>query len=641
MSFPALDELLQYILARSQNDLRTEFDVSLKTAEHLHILDFPGGELNSYRREDVRAALEGRNLGDAPALPRPSPRDPRSVGLFFRVLLHELMEQNCVLFTRSAAVLGMACAREGRQAVERLLGQTLWVPVLASDEDLVSEATAQMRNFRQAKARNPQAVLFQNQGICLASGTQEGMKEWLESFFRGFTRRERREPDFSAVEFDSDRAVQIAPAVRVLLGTGRPGSIVAFHANRELGKYICMKACFDEIAAPAEFDQLAACNAYPAWIPYRAELDEQFAEIRNGIAGFIGRHGLPPRLVAVEKLGMYAWGPDKAGADRCWEVFQNSLRIAAYAESLGGRQPLPAPMVQEALRKKRESEGAQDEDCARRVPRFGGKIAIVTGSARGIGAGIAEKLAAEGGNVVLADIAEREAVERAEEICRAHGRKKACGRAVDVGEEPSVKALVAATVLEYGGLDILVSNAGIVRAGSIEDLDRDAFDQVTRINYTAFFLCCKHAARIMKIQHSFDPSGYADIVLINSKSGLIGSRSNFAYAGSKFGGIGLVQSFALELVDSNIKVNAICPGNYLEGPLWSDPANGLLVQYLKAKKVAGAKSVEEVRRYYESEMPMKRGCRIEDIFRAVAYVIEQNYETGQAVPVTGGQMMLK
>ena len=131
-----------------------------------------------------------------------------------------------------------------------------------------------------------------------------------------------------------------------------------------------------------------------------------------------------------------------------------------------------------------------------------------------------------------------------------------------------------------------------------------------------------------------------DIVQINSKSGLKGSNRNFAYAGSKFGGLGLTQSFALELVEYNIKVNAICPGNYFDGPLWSDPEKGLFVQYLKAGKVPGAKNTEDVRRYYESLVPMGRGCETSDIERALFYLLEQQYETGQAVPVTGGQIML-
>ena len=134
---------------------------------------------------------------------------------------------------------------------------------------------------------------------------------------------------------------------------------------------------------------------------------------------------------------------------------------------------------------------------------------------------------------------------------------------------------------------------------------------------------------------------FYDIIQINSKSGLSGSNKNFAYAGGKFGGIGLVQSFALELAPFNIKVNAVCPGNYLDGPLWSDPERGLFVQYLRAGKVPGAKTVEDVRRYYEAKVPLGRGCFPSDVAKAVYYIVEQSYETGQALPVTGGQNMLK
>jgi sorbitol-6-phosphate 2-dehydrogenase len=164
---------------------------------------------------------------------------------------------------------------------------------------------------------------------------------------------------------------------------------------------------------------------------------------------------------------------------------------------------------------------------------------------------------------------------------------------------------------------------------------------VTRVNYTGYFLGCRHASRPMKIQHRFAPGRFADIIQINSKSGLEGSNRNFSYAGSKFGGIGLTQSFALELVEHNIKVNSVCPGNLFDGPLWSDPKTGLFVQYLKAGKVPGARTIEEVRLYYEAKVPMRRGCTVEDVARAIFYLMEQEYETGQALPVTGGQVMLK
>jgi NAD(P)-dependent dehydrogenase (short-subunit alcohol dehydrogenase family) len=145
----------------------------------------------------------------------------------------------------------------------------------------------------------------------------------------------------------------------------------------------------------------------------------------------------------------------------------------------------------------------------------------------------------------------------------------------------------------------------------------------------------------MKVQHRYKKDHFSDILQINSKSGLKGSNKNFAYAGGKFGGIGLTQSFAMELMPFNIKVNSICPGNFFDGPLWSDPEKGLFVQYLKAGKVPGAKIIDDVKRFYEAQVPANRGCRVDDVMKAVYYAIEQEYETGQAIPVTGGQNMLR
>ena len=267
--------------------------------------------------------------------------------------------------------------------------------------------------------------------------------------------------------------------------------------------------------------------------------------------------------------------------------------------------------------------------------RLAGKITIVTGAAQGFGKGIAEELYAEGATIVIADMN----LPLAESVAKEMG-ERACAIAVNVSDEQSVADLVAKTVELYGGLDIMVANAGVVRSGPIAEFEKKDFEFVTAINYTGLFLCAKYAAIIMQAQHEADPDAMFDIIAMSSKSGLEGSNKNFAYAGSKFGAIGLVQSFALELTAYNIKVNAICPGNYLDGPLWSDPERGLFVQYLQAGKVPGAKTVADVRRFYEAKVPMNRGCLPIDVARAVMYCVEQKYETGQAIPVTGGQVML-
>jgi len=271
--------------------------------------------------------------------------------------------------------------------------------------------------------------------------------------------------------------------------------------------------------------------------------------------------------------------------------------------------------------------------------RVEGKVAIVTGGAQGIGEGIAKDFAKEGAYVVIADINYEKAQKVAEEINRKYGPGRAMTTHTDVTDEQSVIDMIQKTVQTYKRIDILVCNAGVVRAGSVKTMSLEDFEYVTKVNYIGYFLCVKHAARVMAEQHKRDPSRWMDIIQINSKSGLQGSYKNAAYAGSKFGGIGLTQSFALELLEDGIKVNAICLGNYFDGPLWSDPKNGLFIQYLRAGKVPGAKTIDDVRKYYESKIPMGRGCTIEDIMHAIYYVIEQPYETGQAIPVTGGQVM--
>ncbi|MDR2159949.1 MAG: SDR family NAD(P)-dependent oxidoreductase [Treponema sp.] len=304
----------------------------------------------------------------------------------------------------------------------------------------------------------------------------------------------------------------------------------------------------------------------------------------------------------------------------------------------------------EALRRGKDRDGAGSTEeappdagpwtAARRAGVVRNRVALVTGGAQGFGAEIVRGLAAAGAIVYIADLNAAGARELAEKLNGEYGRPVAFPVEVDVADEESVRRMAGIIALGAGGLDLCVSNAGVLRAAGILEQDMASFEFVTGINYTAFAMVTKHCGLLMKAQNEAAPSWMTDIIQINSKSGLEGSGKNGSYAGSKFGGIGLVQSFAKELVEYRIKVNAVCPGNFYEGPLWSDPVKGLFVQYLNTGKVPGAKTVEDVRAYYEAKVPMGRGCSGPDVMRAVFYLVEQEYETGQALPVTGGQVMM-
>jgi sorbitol-6-phosphate 2-dehydrogenase len=284
--------------------------------------------------------------------------------------------------------------------------------------------------------------------------------------------------------------------------------------------------------------------------------------------------------------------------------------------------------------------GGRELDSGARGEVVRGRVALVTGGAQGFGEQIVRGLAASGALVFVADMN----AAGAETLCAAlnaeAGSTVALPVAVNVADEASVAAAFRASAAAAGGLDLVVSNAGVLKAGSVLEQDAAVFRFVTEVNYTGFFLVAKQAGLLLRRQSRTAPAWRTDIVQVNSKSGLQGSNRNGAYAGSKFGGLGLVQSFALELVEFGVKVNAICPGNFFDGPLWSDPKDGLFAQYLRSGKVKGAKSVADVKAFYEAKVPMGRGCEGRDVMRALYYLVEQDYETGQALPVTGGQVML-
>lgn len=396
------------------------------------------------------------------------------------------------------------------------------------------------------------------------------------------------------LQTDKTSATAISPAIRMMAADDGVFPVVVFD---EKVKTLTI----------AELEsKLNAAQINYSILKFNEDIEETYASLRKV---FADNDDL--KAIGIENLGLFVLGRSKSDADYAMQCINAGVQYEI-----------------------------DPQKCLVTCGRLSGKVAIVTGSAQGFGEGITMEMVSEGSYMVIADLNLELANTVAESINERYGFKTAIAVSVNVGDEDSVRNMVEETVANFGGLDIFVSNAGVLKAGGLEEMTLQSFEFVTKVNYTAFYLCTRYASRPMKIQSYINPENWSDIIQINSKSGLEGSNKNFAYAGGKFGGIGLTQSFALELVTDNIKVNSICPGNFYEGPLWSDPERGLFVQYLKAGKVPGAKTVEDVKDFYLAKSPIRRGCSPLDVTKAIFYCVEQCYETGQAIPVTGGQKML-
>ena len=251
-----------------------------------------------------------------------------------------------------------------------------------------------------------------------------------------------------------------------------------------------------------------------------------------------------------------------------------------------------------------------------------GKVALVTGASQGLGEALALRLDREGCKVAVCDIN----IEGARKV--AAQLKEGAAFQVDVTNYETCKAAADAVVEKWGTIDILVANAAIVKSGDIFNLSPETFKLVTDVNLNGYFNTVKAVAPVMLANKK------GSIIQINSKSGKKGSFKNGAYASSKFGGVGLTQSLALEFAEEGVRVNSICPGNLLNSPLW---VNSLFKQYAANQGT----TEEKIREKYINQVPMKRSCEYEDIENVMVFLASDmsSYMTGQAINVTGGQQM--
>ena len=586
---------------------------------------------------DPVQAAAAKALVNAPGGRRPS----------VEILFHALIPDALVLHTHPLVANALTCNTDAEALVTRLLGDdAVFVPYTDPGVPLAREVEARRTAYTERTGRPaPGITLLGNHGIIVSGNSAAELTERAERLTATISAAidASAEPLVEPLVAEPDEARSrsaiinvIAPTLRGLLGTPGRLAVVTSDASgvvRTATLTAAGRALLTD--GPLIPDQIVYAGSFPLVLDAQTDA----AAVTAAVAGYREQYGKDPIITVVPGLVAFGAGADLAAAQTALATFTDALRVARDAGRIGTVRCLDT--AERAFIENWEAESYRKSVAASaKAGRMTGKVVMVTGAAQGFGLGITTELLAEGAQVVLADLNINLARKNAAELSEKHGAGRAVAVEVNVSDPDSQLAAIAAATAIYGGIDVFISNAGVVRSEGVMSQPVADFDLVTNVNYRGYFLGVRAVAPIMAAQHAARPEALFDIIEINSKSGLEGSKRNFAYSGSKFGGIGLTQSFALELIEYGIKVNAICPGNYLDGPLWMDPERGLFVQYLNAGKVPGATTVDDVRKSYEDKVPMGRGCLPSDLAKAVYYAVDQTYETGQALPVTGGQNML-
>jgi NAD(P)-dependent dehydrogenase (short-subunit alcohol dehydrogenase family)/rhamnose utilization protein RhaD (predicted bifunctional aldolase and dehydrogenase) len=598
-------------------------------------------------REKLRV-ISARNYAAAPATREeqvkedmirsiiPSPADKRPS---VEASLHELIRYKYVVHLHPALINGILCSLYAKKIITGLFDdRALYIPYTDPGYTLFKQLEAEMTCYREKYPDDPQIIFLENHGVFVSADSTVGIKTIYEEILGKIRQHVSTLPEITELPYN-DLMHEVLPAIRMIL-SGDNAKIVRYRHNTLIAKYYKSQQDFHRISIPLTPDIIVYCKARFIYIESSSVAARIIESLKGQLERFEKEYGHIPKVVVIKDMGVFALDDTYAAAETVLDVFEDFIKICHYSATAGGTKHLTPSQIE--FIDKWEVENYRRKVSQRKTAKslMQNKIAIITGGAQGFGAGIAESLFELNANIIVADLNEETGISLVTKLNRTSSPNKAIFVRTDVSDPASVQNLVRRTVSEFGGLDLMISNAGILMAGGLEEINPETFARTTGVNYHGYFLCTKYAAEVMKLQNREKPEYFTDIIQVNSKSGLRGSNRNFAYAGSKFGGIGLTQSFALELAPYRIKVNSICPGNFYEGPLWSDPHKGLFVQYLRTGKVPGAKTVEDVREYYENQVPMKRGCRLEDVVKALLYLVDQEYETGQALPVTGGQVML-
>jgi rhamnulose-1-phosphate aldolase/alcohol dehydrogenase len=608
--------------------------------------DFPG-----VRMDDVLALLERQDMGDQemvdylahalqePASPRPS----------IETLLHGFLPADAVIHTHADAVVSLTNNDRSREVLREVYGSEVIALPYRRPGFLIS------REVAQTFAAHPRAraILLEKHGtICWGATVKEAYLATIELISRAeeaIADRARGRVRFGGAALASPPAevrrrvaLAVAPHLRGLVGRDRrqivcfddAPDVLEFATSRE-AEGLCRIGpatpdhtiftkrlpCFAPVADPADPDAVRT-GVSAAVERFVAEYTAYFEAHRGGGGATLADPF--PRVVVVGGLGLFATGKDRRTAGIVGDIYHHTISVLGAASAFGRYVSLSAREAFDVeywpLELYKLSLAPPEKELARRV-------ALVTGGASGIGRAAAQRLAAEGAHVIVTDLDAAGARKAAEEIVGAQGAGRAMGLGLDVTSEASVRAAFEAAVLAYGGLDIVVSNAGTAHSAPVDRMELGDWERSFAVNATGHFLVAREGMRVLKAQGL----GGA-FVFVATKNVMSPGKDFSAYSAAKAAEAQLAKVLALEGGPHGIRSNIVNPDAvFRDSKLWSEDVR-------RERARAQGISVDDLEDFYRKRNILARPILPEDVAEAVLFLASDRSAktTGCTITVDGG-----
>lgn len=559
--------------------------------------------------------------------------------------LHGLLPFAHVDHVHPDALIALAAAAGGEEATKEIWGGKVgWLPWKRPGFEL----GVQIRDYVEA---NPglRGVMLAGHGIiCWAEESKacyENTIELIADAARYLNERLAGKPAFGGqkvapldAEARAIAAAGLMPRLRGLM-SGARGKLGHFDDRPETLEFVGGED-FERLAAigtscPDHFlrTKIAPLTLDPARLDDEAYLAQALEGYRQGYAAYYGRcardsdprmRDANPVVVLVPGVGCMTFAADKTTARLAAEFYGNAINVMRGAEAIGGYQGLPE---QEAF----DIEyWALEEAKLQRMPNprpMVGKIAVVTGGAGGIGAATAERLLADGACVVLLDRSPDVLEQRTAEMQQRFGKDVVRSAVCDVTDEAQIARAFSFAAKEFGGLDILVANAGIASSAPLEETTVELWRKNYDVLAEGYFLTSRAAFPLMKLQNG------GSIVFIGSKNGIAAATNASAYASAKAASLHLARCLALEGAPHGIRVNAVNPDAVIRGSrIWDGDWR---------QERAGAHGIDagsELEEHYRKRSMLKRDVLPQDVAEAVHFLASDASakSTGNMINVDAG-----